>query len=843
MIRDAFEARCHLFGKRSGPICSFVENSEYREELEYLYASMPLSDAANYPPELFERYAAHGRFLRNNVAWCQELPEELYLNQVLFHRVNDEEICDCRELFYQKLWPLIQGKTMEEAAKIINYWCLEEATYRLTDERTVSPLTVLRCAFGRCGEESMFTVAALRSVGIPARQVYAPKWPHCDDNHAWVELFCDGRWQYLGACEPEESLNRGWFMAAASRAMLIHGRTFGPVGMKEELISGDGCMSLWNQLPRYADSKKLTVTIMENNQPLQGVVVRCELLNYAEFAPISRQITDENGQICLTTGLGDLHIHCVKDGRFFTDKIDMREAQEVILDFGKAQFCEPEERDGVDFDMQPPVDNMSYLHPQSEEVKLLRQKKFDEAVEKRHQKEASYLNREQSETLLIQLGWNAENAAHGAQLLACSYGNEQELLTFLNGERVDLRLSLLDVLSAKDCYDCKAEILQEAFDYALQFEAEYPVELFVPYLMNPRIGREILDCWREELPKQFSESELTAFRNDPTEIGRWIKNHISYYPQEEHPDLLTTPLGTVLCRNGSQRSQDILFVAICRSLGIAARLAPDDQRPQYWDKYSGAFVDGTPKPEGQSVSFLLTSDEEEPWVYNQTWSLARLEQGEYVTLDLSSEKWDGKQLQLSLAVGQYRLLTCKRMPTGALFAKEYRFAVQQGGENQLNICQRSAKLTDMLSDKPIPDFTLYEEDGKTCAMEQLCQGRPNLLLWLEEGKEPTEHILNEMEDLKKEFCQLEANIFFILKSKSALEDPRISRALAHIQGITVLYDDFRDTMSMLARRMYIDPDKLPIVVLCSEGLNGIYGSSGYNVGLGDLILKIFNELK
>jgi hypothetical protein len=66
--------------------------------------------------------------------------------------------------------------------------------------------------------------------------------------------------------------------------------------------------------------------------------------------------------------------------------------------------------------------------------------------------------------------------------------------------------------------------------------------------------------------------------------------------------------------------------------------------------------------------------------------------------------------------------------------------------------------------------------------------------------------------------------------------------LAHIPGIRVLYDDFRDTMSMLARRMYIDPDKLPIVALCSRGLNGIYGSSGYNVGLGDLILKIFGEL-
>ena len=842
MTRDAFEQRCLLFGQKEKQIRSFVEDSKYRKELEYLYASMPLSDAVNYPPELFEGFAAHGHFLRENVDWCRELSEELYLNQVLFHRVNDEEISECRELFYKKLWPLVQGKSMEEAAKIINYWCLEQATYRLTDERTASAETVLRCSFGRCGEESMFTVNALRSVGIPARQVYAPKWPHCDDNHAWVELFCNGRWQYLGACEPEESLNRGWFMAAASRAMLVHSRTFGPVMMQEELISGDGCMSLWNQLPRYADSKKLTVTVLENDLPLPGVTVRCELLNYAEFAPISRQITNEKGQIFLTTGLGDLHLHCVKDGRFLTCKIDLREESEIIIDFAAAKLCETEDRQGVDFDMQPPTDNMNYLHPQSEEVKLLRQKKFDEAVAKRHQKEAAYLDVQAGEQLLLQRGWSAENAKRGAKLLAGSYGNEQELLTFLSGDRIDLKLSLLEVLTEKDRYDCKVEVLQEAYDGALNFEADCPRELFVPYLMNPRIGREILKPWRNALLQKFTEEEKVSFIADPTSISKWIKNNILHQPQQEHPDLLTTPLALVLSKNGNQRSQDILFVAICRSLGIPARLAPDDQRPQFWDKKNELFVDGAPKQEGKLLEFRLETEEMEPWIYSQNWSLARLEQGEYVTLDLSNERWVDNRLSLQLMPGQYRLLTCKRMPTGALFAKEYRFELKQDGDS-LSISQRKAKLTDLLSDKPIPDFSLYTAEGEACSMEELCADRANLFLWLEEGKEPTEHILNEMEDLRDGFSGLDANIFFVLKSKGALKDARIHRALENIAGIQVLYDDFRDTMSMLARRMYIDPDKLPIVVLCSKGLNGIYGSSGYNVGLGDLILKIFNELK
>ena len=841
MIHKAFEERCALFGKRKDEICTYIENSPYRAELEFLYASMPLSDAANYPPQLFERYAEHGHFLRENVEWCCQLTEEMYLNQVLCHRVNDEEICDCRALFYEKLWPLVQGKSMEEAAKIINYWCLEEATYRLTDERTASPLTVLRCAFGRCGEESTFAVSALRSVGIPARQVYAPKWAHCDDNHAWVELFCDGKWQYMGACEPEESLNRGWFMAAASRAMLVHGRTFGTVPMKEELISGDGCMSLWNQLPRYADSKALTVTVLKQGKPLEGVTVKCELLNYAEFAPISRQLTDKNGLVHLTTGLGDLHLHCVKDGLFVTRHIDMRKEQELVIDFCEAAEAEKEEHQGIDFDMQPPMDNMAFLHPQSEEIKLLRQQKFDAAVEKRHQKEAAYFTLEQGKEQLLAHGFTDLEAQRGAKLLAGTYGNEQEVLDFLSVGDRSLKLKLLEALTEKDLTDCKAEVLQEAYEQAVKFAESCPHELLVPYLMNPRIGRERLTGWREKLPQQFSAEELALFRENPQEIGKWIKENILHTPNEEHPDLLTTPLGVLAVRSADQRSQNILFVAICRSLGIPARLAADDQRPQYWN--GSEFADGLPKQEGKQHEFVLFSSEDEPWIYHQNWSLARLEQGEYVSLDLSSEQWNEKKLTLSLAWGQYRLLTCKRMPTGALLAKEYRFAVAEQGDSQLTIALREGKLTDLLSDKPIPNFTLYDEDGSAISMEEHCGSSPNLLLWLEEGKEPTEHILNEMEDLKEKFSHLDAKISFIIKSKAALNDARIKRALEHMPGIHVLYDDFRDTMSMLARRMYIDPDKLPIVVLCSKGLNGIYGSSGYNVGSGDLIIKIFSELK
>ena len=45
-------------------------------------------------------------------------------------------------------------------------------------------------------------------------------------------------------------------------------------------------------------------------------------------------------------------------------------------------------------------------------------------------------------------------------------------------------------------------------------------------------------------------------------------------------------------------------------------------------------------------------------------------------------------------------------------------------------------------------------------------------------------------------------------------------------------------METIARRMYVDPEKLPLIVVTTKPLNAVYASSGYNVGSSDMILKV-----
>lgn len=170
---EKFEGRRELLA----PVMPVIEEKlkQCSEEeavlMKFLYGTMPVRDAGEYGFDLFLSYVKHALMLREKVAWCKELPEDVFVNYVLYDRINSENITDCRPFFYEQIMGRVAGMSLWEAILEINYWCAEHATYEATDSRTASPMTMYRSGKGRCGEESTFAVTAYRSVGIAARQV------------------------------------------------------------------------------------------------------------------------------------------------------------------------------------------------------------------------------------------------------------------------------------------------------------------------------------------------------------------------------------------------------------------------------------------------------------------------------------------------------------------------------------------------------------------------------------------------------------------------------------------------------------------------------------------------
>ena len=102
----------------------------------------------------------------------------IFRHFVLPVRVNNENLDNAREVFRQELMPRVEKLSMYDAVLEVNHWCHEKVIYTPTDIRTSAPMATVKTAYGRCGEESTFLVAALRAVGIPARQVYTRAAPY-----------------------------------------------------------------------------------------------------------------------------------------------------------------------------------------------------------------------------------------------------------------------------------------------------------------------------------------------------------------------------------------------------------------------------------------------------------------------------------------------------------------------------------------------------------------------------------------------------------------------------------------------------------------------------------------
>jgi hypothetical protein len=865
-IEQTYQERLFLLGEQGHLINNSIStcDRELALALKYLYGNMPVSDACEYSFDVILDYAAHGVWLYKNGTFAGQVDDEIFLNYVLYHRINNEAIDPCRSFFHTEIeeWlskyahiPL-RKMNMAQAALEVNYWCAAHVTYQTADDRTASPLAVYNSGIGRCGEESAFAVSALRSMGIPARQVYAPRWSHCDDNHAWAEIFHNGTWHFLGACEPEAQLNRGWFVHAASRAMLIHARTFGSINSAEDKlrsVGSSGCENYSNQLSRYAHTKTLHIEVLDDEgKPAAQAHVSFCILNFAEFFPIANLIADEEGKVDFTTGNGSLLV-CAhdQDNKFYGEKLAKASINENII-VNLTEMPTMKSNVWQDFEFTAPDDravnqiaetDRSIVSAIPEEVAA---SKFEQAQKHRqktaddwHQRlldnmalwESDVINREDLYYLL------KPARSNWPRIFACvrtSQAHDNMPLMHSGSKLLPLVLRLLRQLRPKDLreYDSRllldhlrSSIVHASMPYKIQ---DY--DLFDKYILSPRIYLEPITPWRGFITNYFDINTQMDFRARPKGIMDWLRNHIVCLPHLTGPDLFTSPETLLRCGIGDQKSIDLCFVAICRTLGLAARLKPQNLRPQYW--LNEGFVDAI-EPDSGTGRLIIKSDDND-WIYRQNWSLAKLSAGMYESLNLEDVTWQNDQIIIEAEIGIYRLITSERLPNGNQIGRFLNFSLEADGEQTIHLTHREYQLDEMLENI---DLGTFAEVSSFTDADNL-----TIMLWLQERREPTEHIINELFERAEQIKQANLNVVVHLSSQEAYSDSNISRLIEKLPQIRTVISDFSG-LEKLARRVYQDPANLPLILVVKPGASAIFSLSGYNVGTADLILRIYENYK
>lgn len=806
--RGRLLAREAAFGPRREEVSAALAAcaGEERPLLAYYYATLPLTDVGDYSPAYFLSVARQALAVREEFPWCQALAEHRFLKDVAYPRVNTEELAPCRELFHDALAPRVRGLSLEEAILEVNRWCAEEATYRSTDGRTASPLQVYQRGFGRCGEESTFLVTALRSVGIAARQVYVPWWSHCDDNHAWVEAFDGQGWRYLGACEPEPQLDRGWFTHAAARAVMVHTRAF-VQGSREEVaflfpetdpVDWDiqEGVAVENITARYGDTKRLTVQVAgPDGAPAAGAWVSLSVLNMAAPREIARRQADSQGRVTLGLGKGSVLATAWEEafpGLLAECLVAPGDTQAaLVLGQGLAAAGE--------WDFLPPADaglTVPALSPSQEEA---RRACLDRAAALREEKR---LAREEARP--------APPAGEGARVWQSLTEKDRE------GE-------------------LSPQLLEDALA-AFAWEGQYPAKAFQEGLLSPRVALEVLTPWRRLLEERFSPQEREAARQEPSRLWQWAQA-AAPVDKDCYAALWGTPQGMLQVGASTSQGQQVLFCAACRALGIPAKLV--DGVPQVWRR------DGFSPLWGQepTAALTVTAPAGQEALEAQNYTLSRREAGGYLPLTTGAVP-AGESRQLLLPPGAYRLWTVNRLPGGGLLARWEDFSLAPSAAREVALAFREGDIQDMLERCPLPGFTLAGKDGALWEGKELLEKAPlSVLCFLEVNREPTEHLLGELREAAAALKQAGLPLYLALPSLSHRDDPTLRKALAALPWATVCQCDFSTVIPALGRRLYLDPDRLPLAILANRQGEGLYGCCGYNVGTAQLLLRLAAALK
>lgn len=792
--------------------------------MKYYYGAMPYSDLSDTSFEVLKEYAKHAVFLRKEIPWCKEVPEKTFLMDVAAYRINNEKIMDCRSLFFSEVWDRVKGMSMKEAVIEANYWCAEHASYHSADTRTASALTVYRSGYGRCGEESVFTATVLRSIGIPARQIYAPLWSHCDDNHAWVEVWCDGEWHFLGACEPEEVMNKGWFTGPAARGLIQHAKYFTCLPMKEDGFR-EGFVHYLNRVSMYAHTTMFTVQVVDGNgMPMEGVTVHYELLNSTIFGGIATMITNSEGCATLELGKGDIRLHLIKDDMWMQQTVSTKDGKVCIV------FDKTQEVTGEWSEYQLHAPDFAVLHPGfvTEEQSERNRKRAGAAQRMRLDRVASW--------------YDEKRAAAYPQLearLKESAANFDELMSFLECDDNEYRVKMLETLSIKDMYDVKADVIEEHLQAAMAYKGQYPEDIFVRFLMNPRAMNEELSCYREFINQYFTEEQKQAFKADPKTIWNYIHENVRYDASRHYEHLRVSPKGALTLGIADPASQRVLFVAICRSLGIPAKLNMMHRDPEYW--CDGAFVLAPENGQAMDVELTLCFAEGTEWRYFCDWSLCVLKDGNFHPVGLfRSEIEDGK-MTVAVAPGVYRAVATVRMPNGDQLVRELLFTVESGEKKTIEMTKYQPKMEDMLIDKVISPAMVIDKENGCCGVDTFGAGKRQMVLWLEPGKEPTQHVLNELLDSREICAKLHEQIVILVKDEESAKEAVFSKVMNLIPELTWHMPTEWSQSERAAQELNLPAGQYPLIYVRNENKHVIYADCGYNVGSVDLMLKLMTK--
>lgn len=805
--------------------------------LKFLYDYMPLNDIADYETDFFLEQVRTAIKAKKTFSWGKKVPEDIFKHYVLVYRVNNENLDTARTYMFNELKDRIKGMSMYEAALEVNHWCHEKVNYKAADGRTSSPLATMKTSWGRCGEESTFTVTALRSVGIPARQCYTPRWAHTDDNHAWVEVWIDGTWYYLGACEPEPELNVAWFDAPAKRAMMVHTTVFGKYNGKEQKNYEDKLYSKINLLSNYTSTKKLSVIVKdENGNPIEGAKIEYGLYNYAEYYPLATLTSNKEGKTTLETGFGDLMIWASKGNLTAQAKAEGTQ-EELTLVLKNERFI-PHTSTYI---LYPPVAKSIDSLPAEKIAANAIRLAFEDSIR------TAYINtfatnRNSNRWIKHLNTWNVKQEVV-EDFINRSWGNYDEIEKVLESGDENA-VKMLSLVYDKDLRDGNAEVLLSH----LKAYKNYPAkeEALVEWVLNPRIQLEKITPYREYLQDYFKDY-AQQFTFCPQTIADWINSNIKINNTDNYYGVQISPKGVLKIKECDKLSREILFVAIARSFGIAARYEWSVGKAQFKissqdDWQYPIFETDQDEPMGRLIVDNSKNNRIKPEYYIN-FTIQRLLDGRWQTLDFEYDpKFQRFPEGLDLAVGNYRLMSGNRDVNGNIYVREDYFTIEYNKITVVELKMEEIKSELKVLGEVNLDTKITTWDKKEVSLKDLAGKKGMILAIIDPYSEPVRHLMADLPLVKSDLELWGGGIVFCF-AKAPKQTPKELYENLPKQSLFA-FDYEKNLQNQIVKSSGISfSNNYPILCFVSKDGKIYFLSTGYRIGSGESLLKTIHQLE
>ena len=834
--------------------CSSEKETTFNEKqaLQFLYQYMPLGDSVDYTEDYYRECIHYAFLAKEEMPWGASVPEREFKHFVVPVRVNNENLDRFRATYYEELKERVKDLSLYDAVLEVNHWCHEHVNYKGSDSRTSAPMATIKTSWGRCGEESTLLVTALRTVGIPARQVYTPRWAHCDDNHAWVEAWVDGQWHFLGACEPEPVLDLGWFNEPASRTLLLHTRVFGDYDSPEEVISRSANYTEINVVDNYGKTAKTTFTVVDmDGKPQANLPVEFKIYNYAEFCTVVTKTTNENGQTWLTAGLGCMMAYAAKDGKFGYTVFKSGEQENVTITLDHEQG----QNEVFEFDMVPPAPT-SVLPEVTAEMRA--QNDFRVAQEDALRNAYIKVCKAAQDELILNTGNKGL-----CRIYEKTWGNYQTIADFVKyaqDKNLEVKaVNLLQNISDKDLRDVTLDVLKDHFDFTPDITSSavaMPVEYYAQYILSPRISNEMLVPWRQTLSEFFPKAEWMQYHDNPALLVDWVKNNIRTNDDLNPQRYPISPLGVLKVRKADRHSRDIFFVAMARSLGIAAQINPVNGNVQYFDNdwVNVDFEASEPNNTAQgyvNIHYYPTASVADPKYYTH-FSIKKFDGNSFHLLAYDAKDPgidDGMMLSsfdhpTPLDEGYYILTAGTRLEDGTALTHSEFFTIKAGETTEVNLVLRQPDnelhvIGSFYADSHFTDLETGEESNP----KQLVQSDYFILGLLDQGSEPTTHAMRDISAFRKDFEDSNLPIIFIFSDQEAYDKFKLKDFNALPNGIVYGLDDEGIVRDEIVDGLHINAESRPIFIIANANSEVVFMKQGYTIGLGEQMLKVIALLK